>query len=160
MSDKQDKRFGSATGQSKGAAGQAGGAGSVQQGHEAVQRGVEQMRSAAEASAKLSQEMIERATQNFEVMRRIGETLGSGARSAAEDLSEYVRHTAQRQQEMAQRLAQARTPNDVLEVQTRYFQDNLRELLGLSERLSQTSAETARQAGQKLGGGDEGPARS
>src|SRR5919199_5817760 len=101
------------------------------------------MRGAAEASARLSQEMIQQATQNFEVLRRIGETLGSGARTATAELSEYVRHTAQRQQEMAQQLAQARTPGDVLDIQTRHFQDNLKELLGLSERMSQHSAETA-----------------
>src|SRR3954447_16191490 len=119
---------------------------------EAFQRGADQVRNAAQTSAQLSQDMIQRAGQNFEVMRRIGETLSSGARTAGNELSEYVRHTAQRQQEMIQRLAQARTPSDVLDIQNQYFQDNLRELLGLSERLSQNSAETARQAGQGIGG--------
>ena len=126
-------------------------AGASQQANDALQRGAEQMRGAAEASARLSQEMIQRASQNFEVLRRIGETLGSGARTATAQLSEYVRHTSQRQQEMAQQLSQARTPNDVLDIQTRHFQDNLRELLSLSERLSQHSAEAARQAGQSIG---------
>jgi FtsZ-binding cell division protein ZapB len=126
-------------------------AGAFQQANEALQRGAEQMRGTAEASALLSQEMIQRASQNFEVLRRIGETLGSGARTATAELSEYVRHTSQRQQEMARQLSQARTPNDVLDIQTRHFQDNLRELLGLSERLSQHSAEAARQAGQGIG---------
>ena len=179
MSDKQDRKPGAgagagaaglgagaadlgagATGLGGGPTGRPGGVGGFSQGQAALQQGAEQMRAAAEASARLSQEMIERATQNFEVMRRIGETLGTGARTATQDLSEYVRHTAQRQQEMAQKLAQARTPSDVLDIQTRYFQDNLKELLGLSERLSQTSAEAARQAGQRIGGGDEGPTRS
>jgi hypothetical protein len=119
---------------------------------EAFQRGADQVRNAAQTSAQLSQDMIQRAGQNFEVMRRIGETLSSGARTAGNELSEYVRHTAQRQQEMTQRLAQARTPSDVLDIQNQYFQDNLKELLGLSERLSQNSAETAKQAGQGIGG--------
>jgi len=126
-------------------------AGAFQQANNASQRGAEQMRGTAQASAQLSQEMIQRASQNFEVLRQIGETLGSGARTAATELSEYVRHTSQRQQEMAQQLAQARTPSDVLDIQTRHFQDNLKELLGLSERMSQHSAETARQAGQSIG---------
>ncbi|HEX2173771.1 MAG TPA: phasin family protein [Dehalococcoidia bacterium] len=117
----------------------------------AAQTGADQMRAAAQMSAQLSQEMIQRAGQNFEVMRRIGEALSAGGRTATTELSEYVRHTAQRQQEMTQRLAQARTPNDVLDIQTQYFQDNLRELLGLTERLSQNTAETARQAGQGIG---------
>ena len=121
---------------------------------EAFQRGTDQLRNATQASAQLSQDMIQRAGQNFEVMRRIGETLSSGARTAGNELSEYVRHTAQRQQEMTQRLAQARTPSDVLDIQNQYFQDNLKELLGLSERLSQDSAETAKQAGQGIGGPD------
>jgi hypothetical protein len=83
-------------------------------------------------------------------MRRIGETLGSGAGAAAADLSEYMRHTTQRQQEMAHQLSQARTPSDVLDIQARHFQDNLRELLRLSERMSRTSADTAREAGQRI----------
>jgi hypothetical protein len=40
------------------------------------------------------------------------------------------------------------------DIQNQYFQDNLKELLGLSERLSQNSAETAKQAGQGIGGPD------
>ena len=138
MSDDQNQRPGTS-------------AGAFQQANDALQRGAEQMRGTAEASARLSQEMIQRASQNFEVLRRIGETLGSGARTATAELSEYVRHTSQRQQEMAQQLSQARTPSDVLDIQTRHFQDNLRELLGLSERLSQHSAEAVRQAGQSIG---------
>jgi hypothetical protein len=118
----------------------------------ASQRGADQMRNAAQMSAQLSQEMIQRAGQNFEVMRRIGAALNAGGRSAGNEFAEYVRHTAQRQQEMAQRLAQARTPSDVLDIQTGFFQENLRELLGLTERLSQNTAETARQAGQGIGG--------
>jgi hypothetical protein len=126
-------------------------AGAAQQATDALQRGAEQMRGTAEASARLSQEMIQQASQNFEMLRRIGETLGAGTRTATADLSEYVRHTSQRQQEMAQQLSQARTPGDVLNIQTRYFQDNLKELLSLSERMSLRSAETARQAGQSIG---------
>lgn len=125
-------------------------AGTFQQATSAMQLGAEQMRGAAEASARLPQEMIQRASQNFEVMRRIGETLSSGAQAATSELSEYVQHTAQRQQEMAQQLTQARTATDLFDIQTRFFQDNLRELLGLSERLLQHSATTARQAGQTI----------
>ncbi|HEY8612302.1 MAG TPA: phasin family protein [Roseomonas sp.] len=120
-----------------------------------LQHGADQMRGAAEASAQLPREMIDRAGQNFEVMRRIGETLSSGAQSATSEVSEYVRHTTQRQQEMVQKLSQARTPSDVLDIQSRYFMDNLRELLGVSEKLLQNSADTARQAGQGLGGGGQ-----
>ncbi len=126
----------------------------IQQGRDALQRGAEQMRGATEGSARISRELIERAGQNFEVMRRIGETLTSGVREATTDLTEYVRHTAQRQQEMVQALGRARSPEEVLEIQTRHFQDNLRELLGLSERLARNSAETARRAGQGIGGDD------
>ena len=138
MSDNQNQRPGTP-------------AATFEQTSDALQRGAEQMRGTAEASARLSQEMIQRASQNFEVLRRIGETLGSGARTAAADLGEYVRHTSQHQQDMAQQLSQARTPSDVLDIQTRHFQDSLRELLSLSERLSQHSAEAARQAGQSIG---------
>ncbi len=137
-----------------GAAGRTG-ADAAQQGRDALQRSAEQMRGAGEASARLSRDLIERAGQNFDVMRRIGEAMGSGARAAGAELSEFVRHTGRRQQEMAQDLARARTPGEVLEIQTRHFQDGLRELLGLSERLARNSAETARQAGQEIGKGED-----
>jgi len=58
---------------------------------------------------------------------------------------------------MPQRLPKARPPRVSLHITTRHFQDNLRGLLSLSERLSQHSAEAARQAGQSIGTtGDQG----
>jgi len=74
MSDNQNQRPGTSAG--------------FNQASDALQRGAEQMRGTAEASARLSQEMIQRASENFEVLRRIGETLGSGARTATAELSE------------------------------------------------------------------------
>ena len=44
----------------------------------------------------------------------------------------------------------ARSPNDVLEIQNRYLQDSLRELLSFSERLSRLSADKAKEAGEHL----------
>jgi hypothetical protein len=174
MSDKQDRnRQGTPAEGGAGAAGLGAGAASLgagatglgagaagSSGNDAARMGQEAMRGAAEMSAQLSRDMIDRAGQGFDVMRQIGETLGSGARTTAGEVSEYLRHTAQRQQEMAQQLAQARTPGDVLDIQTRYYQDNLRELFGLTERLSRNTAETAHQAGQRIGGRDEGPGRA
>ena len=49
-----------------------------------------------------------------------------------------------------QQLTSARSPNDVLEIQNRYLQDNLRELLSFSERLSRLSADKAKEAGEQL----------
>ncbi len=165
MSDKQERGRGTTAGgggsdAAAGATGLGAGAASLGAGVAGLGGGAAQLQGAAEASARLSRDMIERAGEGFEVMRRIGEALGEGARAAAGEVSGYVAHTAQRQQEMVQRLAQARSPADVLEVQTRYYQDNLRELFGLAERLSRGGADAARQAGRQVGGADEGPGRA
>jgi len=109
-----------------------------------------QMTGMAEMSAKVSQDLIQRSGQNFEMMRRIAETMASGARSAAAECGEYAQHTAKRQAEMMQQLGSARSPDDVLEIQNRYLQDNLKELLSFSERLSRLSADKAKEASERL----------
>ncbi|HSK39394.1 MAG TPA: phasin family protein [Arenibaculum sp.] len=126
----------------------------VEQAQDKVRQGAEQFRNQmggmAEMSAKVSQDLIQRSGQNFEMMRRIAETMTSGARIAATECSEYARHTAKRQAEMMQQLGTARSPNDVLEIQNRYLQDNLKELLSFSERMSRLSADKAKEAGEQL----------
>ena len=47
-------------------------------------------------------------------------------------------------------LSSARSPNDLLDIQNRYLQENLKELLTFSERLSRLSADKAREASEKL----------
>ena len=83
------------------------------------------MTETAGMSAKVSQDLIERSGQNFEMMQRIAETLASGIKSAVSEYSEYAQNTAKRQSEMMQQLTSARSPNDVLEIQNRYLQDSL-----------------------------------
>ena len=126
----------------------------AEQAQDKVRQGAEQFRNQmggmAEMSAKVSQDLIQRSGQNFEMMRRIAETMTSGARIAATECSEYARHTAKRQAEMMQQLGTARSPNDVLEIQNRYLQDNLKELLSFSERMSRLSADKAKEAGEQL----------
>ena len=124
---------------------------------EAIREGADQLRNqmgkmgdAAEMSAKVSQELIQRSGQNFEMMKRIAEAMTSGAKSAASECAEYAKHSAKRQTEMMQQLASARSPNDVLDIQNRYLQDNLKELLSFSERLSLLSADKAREVSEKI----------
>jgi hypothetical protein len=99
----------------------------------AISQGADQLRDQmtgmAGMSAKVSQDLIERSGQNFEMMKRIAETLASGGKSAVSECGEYAQNTAKRQTEMMQQLTSARSPNDVLEIQNRYLQDSLRELL-------------------------------
>jgi hypothetical protein len=120
----------------------------------AISQGADQLRDQmtgmAGMSAKVSQDLIERSGQNFEMMKRIAETLTSGGKSAVSECSEYAQNTAKRQAEMMQQLTSARSPNDVLEIQNRYLQDSLRELLSFSERLSRLSADKAKEAGEHL----------
>ena len=130
---------------------------STKQAEESLREGADQLRNqmgkmgdVAGMSAKVSQELIERSGQNFEMMKRIAEAMTSGARSAASECAEYAKHSAKRQTEMMQQLASARSPNDVLDIQNRYLQDNLKELLTFSERLSRISADKAREASEKI----------
>jgi hypothetical protein len=120
----------------------------------AISQGADQLRDQvtgmAGMSAKVSQDLIERSGQNFEMMKRIAETLTSGGKSAVSECGEYAQNTAKRQAEMMQQLTSARSPNDVLEIQNRYLQDSLRELLSFSERLSRLSADKAKEAGEHL----------
>jgi hypothetical protein len=129
----------------------------TKQAEETLREGADQLRSqmgkagdVAGMSAQVSQELIQRSGQNFEMMKRIAEAMTSGARSAASECAEYAKHSAQRQTEMMQQLASARSPNDVLDIQNRYLQDNLKELLSFSERLSRLSADKAREASDKI----------
>ncbi|EWY39899.1 hypothetical protein N825_04325 [Skermanella stibiiresistens SB22] len=133
--------------------GSAAGGKAPRQAEEALREGADQLRNQmgnmadmAGMSAKVSQELIQRSGQNFEMMKRIAETMTSGARSAAAECAEYAKHSAKRQTEMMRQLAAARSPNDVLDIQTRFLQDNLTELLSFSERLSRLSADKAREA--------------
>ena len=129
----------------------------TRQAEDALRQGADQLRNQmgnmadmAGMSAKVSQEMIQRSGQNFEMMKRIAEAMASGARSAASECAEYAKHSAKRQTEMMQQLSSARSPNDLLDIQNRYLQDNLKELLAFSERLSRLSADKAREASEKL----------
>jgi len=126
----------------------------TRQAQSTIRQGADQLRNQmtdmAGMSAKVSQELVNRSGQNFEMMRRIAETMASGARSAASECAEYAQHTAKRQAEMMQQLSSARSPDDVLEIHNRYLQDNLRELLTFSERLSRLSADKAKEASERL----------
>ena len=127
---------------------------SATQADSAMRQGADQLRTQmsglAEMSAKVSQNVLTRSGQNFELMRRIAETLASGVQSAASECSEYAQHTARRQAEMMQQLGAARSPEDFLEIQNRHLQDNLKELLSFSERLARLSADKAKEAGEHL----------
>jgi hypothetical protein len=127
---------------------------STKQAENAIRQGADQLRDqmteTTGMSAKLSQDLIERSGQNFEMMKRIAETLASGIKSAVSESGEYAQNTAKRQSEMMQQLTSARSANDVLEIQNRYLQDSLRELLSFSERLSLLSADKAKEAGERL----------
>ena len=63
---------------------------SSRQAENAIRQGADQLRDQmtgmAGMSAKLSQDLIERSGQNFEMMKRIAETLASGVKSAVSEM--------------------------------------------------------------------------
>ena len=148
MAEDKNKRTTTARDASEAGAKQAGEA--LREGADQLRNQMGNMQDMAGMSAKVSQELIQRSGQNFEMMKRIAESMTSGARSAATECAEYAKNSAKRQTEMMQQLTSARSPNDVLDIQNRYLQDNLKELLSFSERLSRLSADKAREASEKI----------
>jgi hypothetical protein len=124
------------------------GAGAARQGAETLQA---QMGDMLGATARASQEATRRAGENLELMRRLAETMTSGAREASSEVGEWSRRASERLAEATRRIAQARGMDEVLALQGDYVRENLQSLLDLSAKVSRLSAEKAGEASGHLG---------
>ena len=127
--------------------GTAAGAAAARQGAEKLQG---QMDATLGTAGRASQEAARRTSENMELMKRLAETMASGAKEAASELAEWTRQVSERQNEATRQIAQARSLDEVLDMQNRYIRENLQALLDFSAKVSRLSAEKASEASGHL----------
>ena len=84
-------------------------------------------------------------------MKRLAETMASSVREASSEVVEWTRHATERQAEATRRITQARSMDEVLDIQNSYLRENLQSLLDLSAKVSRLSADKASEASSHLG---------
>jgi hypothetical protein len=87
-------------------------------------------------------------------MKRLAETLASGVREASSDMVDWTRQVSDRQAEAMRQITQARSMEEVLDIQNRYIRENLQDLLDLSAKVARLSADKASEASGHLEPGD------
>ena len=127
------------------------GAQATRQGAEKLQ---DQMNSMLGTAGRTSQEAARRTSENMELMKRLAETMASGAKEASSEIVEWSRRASERQNEATREIAQARSLDEVLDFQNRYIRENLQALLDFSVKVSRLSAETASEASGHLDQGN------
>jgi hypothetical protein len=123
-------------------------------GAEATRQGADKLREQMDTmlgtSSRVSQEAAQRTNANLELMKRLAETMLSGAREASSETVTWTRQAAERQAEATRQITQARGLEEMLAIQDRYIRENLQALLELSARVSRLSAEKASEASSHL----------
>jgi hypothetical protein len=123
-------------------------------GAEATRQGADKLREQMDTmlgtSSRLSQEAAQRTSANLELMKRLAETMLSGAREASSETVTWTRQAAERQAEATRQITQARSMEEMLDIQDRYIRENLQALLDLSARVSRLSADKASEASGHL----------
>ena len=119
-------------------------------GAEAAQQGAEQLQGQMNTMlgtvGRASQEAARRTSENLELMKRLAETMASGARETSSEIVAWTRQASERQAEATSQITQARSLDEVLDFQNRYIRENLQALLDFSAKVSRLSAETASEA--------------
>jgi hypothetical protein len=123
-------------------------------GAEATRQGADKLRGQMDTllgtSSRVSQEAAQRTSANLELMKRLAETMLSGAREASSETVTWTRQAAERQAEATRQITQARSMEEMLDIQDRYIRDNLQALLELSAKVSRLSADKASEASGHL----------
>jgi hypothetical protein len=123
-------------------------------GAEATQQGAErlqgQMSGILDMTSRVSQEAARRTSENLELMKRLAETMGSGVREASSEMVDWTRQASERQAEATRQITQARSMEEVLDIQNRYIRENLQALLDVSAKVFRLSADKADEASGQL----------
>jgi hypothetical protein len=116
-------------------------------GAEATRQGADKLREQMDTmlgtTSRVSQEAAQRTNANLELMKRLAETMLSGVREASSETVTWTRQAAERQAEATRQITQARSMEEMLDIQDRYIRENLQALLDLSARVSRLSADKA-----------------
>jgi hypothetical protein len=108
------------------------------------------MRSPCDATSRVSQEAARRASENLELMKRLAETMTSGVREASSEVLQWTRQASERQAEAMRQMAQAKSMDEALNLQSNYIRENLQSLLDLSTKVSRVSADKTSEASGHL----------
>jgi hypothetical protein len=160
MPDQDTKKTQRAADKTAGAAGSAADAAraATDAGAEAARRGVEGLQGQADTmldtTSRVSQEAAQRTGENLELMKRLAETMISSARQASSEMVEWTRQVSERQAEAMRQITQARSMEEVLDIQNRYIRENLQALLDLNAKIARVSADKADEASGHLEPGD------
>ena len=103
-----------------------------------------------DTASRVSQEATRRTSENLELMKRLAETLASSVREASSETADWTRQAAERQAAAMREIAQARSLEEVLDIQNRYIRENLQALLDLSAKVARLSADKADEASGQL----------
>jgi len=126
----------------------------VEAGAEVTRQGAEklqdQMNTMLGTASRAAQEAAQRTSENMELMKRLAETMASGAKEASSEIVDWTRRASERQSEATRQITQARSLDEVLDVQNRYIRENLQALLDFSAKVSRLSAEKASEASGHL----------
>src|SRR5688500_20342319 len=98
------------------------GAEATRQGPEGLQ---EQMSALLGTTGRVSQEAARRTSENLELMKRLAETMMSGAQEASSEMAEWTRQAAERQAEATRQSTQAQGVEEMLDIQDRSTRRNL-----------------------------------
>jgi hypothetical protein len=107
-----------------------------------------------DTTSRVFQEATRRTSENLDLMKRLAETMASGVREASSDMVDWTRQVSERQAEAMRQITQARSMEEVLDIQNRYIRENLQGLLDLSAKISRLSANKASEASGQLEPGD------
>lgn len=107
-----------------------------------------------DTASRVSQEAMRRTSENLELMKRLAETMISSAREASSEMAEWTRQVSERQAEAMRQITQARSMEEVLDIQNRYIRENLQALLDLNAKIARVSADKADEASGHLEPGD------
>ena len=113
-----------------------------------------QANSMFDTASRVSQEAMRRTSENLELMKRLAETMISSARQASSEMAEWTRQVSERQAEAMRQITQARSMEEVLDIQNRYIRENLQALLDLNAKIARVSADKADEASGHLEPGD------
>jgi hypothetical protein len=123
-------------------------------GAEATRQGAERLQEQTSAmlgtTDRVSQEAARRTSENLELMKRLAETMLSGAQEASSEIAEWTRQASERQAEATRQITQARGMEEMLDIQDRYIRGNLQALLDFSAKVSRLSADKATEASGHL----------
>jgi hypothetical protein len=122
----------------------------VDAGAEAARQGAEKLQdkinTMSGTASRAMQEAARRTSENMELMKRLAETMASGARETSSEIVAWTRQASERQKEATHQITQARSLDEALEFQNRYIRENLQALLDFSAKVSRLSAEKASEA--------------